>query len=103
MNKKITHEQVERVFGKIVWLTNRLANWNGDDLEYLEKEYNYLTNSQVVWNFLKQQEKREKLLELYRELNNKILHTYDIFERMTNKEWKKFADIQQQIKELENE
>src|SRR5690554_655084 len=67
MNKKITHEQVERVFGKIVWLTNRLANWNGDDLEYLEKEYNYLTNSQVVWNFLKQQEKREKLLDLYKE------------------------------------
>ena len=48
-------------------------------------------------------EKQQKLLELYRELNNKILHTYDIFGRMTNKEWKKFADIQQQIKELENE
>ncbi len=51
----------------------------------------------------KEIEKQEKLLELYRELNNKILHTYDIFGRMTNKEWKKFADIQQQIKELENE
>jgi len=61
--------------------------------EYYEEIIDYIT----------QQEKREKLLELYRELNNKILHTYDIFGRMTNKEWKKFADIQQQIKELEND
>lgn len=52
---------------------------------------------------LKQAQKQEKLLELYRELNNKILYTYDIFERMTNKEWTKFVNLQQQIKELENE
>ena len=58
---------------------------------------------QQALNELERLKKQEKLLELYRELNNKILHTYDIFGRMTNKEWKKFADIQQQIKELENE
>jgi len=76
---KITHEHMKAII-----------DFNS---EYYEEIIDYIT----------QQEKREKLLELYRELNNKILHTYDIFGRMTNKEWKKFADIQQQIKELEND
>ncbi len=86
MSKKITHEQMREHFK---------GTFNINDVKY--------EDIRLITNYITQQEKQEKLLELYRELNDKILHTYDIFGRMTNKEWKKFADIQQQIKELENE
>lgn len=80
---KITHEQIKEILYKIYY--------------HIEN----IPRKELIDHYFLQQEKQEKLLELYRELNNKILHTYDIFGRMTNKEWKKFADIQQQIKELE--
>ena len=99
------------IYERILDLRNRIS-LDGDDTIY---EEDYLLLDEVLdlienigGDFdadieaqIDDYKKQEKLLELYRELNNKILHTYDIFGRMTNKEWKKFADIQQQIKELE--
>lgn len=85
MSKKITHEQAREILNKIYYHCKDIPRQ--EDLE----------------QYFLQQEKQEKLLELYRELNNEILHTYDIFEALTNKEWAKFVNLQQQIKELENE
>ena len=73
--RKITHDQVRNILNKIYY--------------YCED----IPRQEELEQYILQQEKQQKLLELYRELNNK----------MTNKEWKKFADLQQQIKELENE
>lgn len=84
MSKKITHKEHRQ-------LLSELYKRQGGKWIYQADAY------------IKQQERDSKLLELYRELNNKILHTYDVFGRMTNKEWAKFCNLQQQIKEKEDE
>lgn len=85
MSKKITHEQIRNHFKD---------NFNANDVKY--------EDIRIITEYISQQEKQQKLLELYRELDNCIVapEGHHVC-RYTDNE--KYARIRKQIKEKEND
>ena len=90
MSKKITHEQIRKIPQKYL----------------LNSGESYLIDlgNQII-NYIAQQEKQEKLLELHKELNNKYKKLITL---ARDSQWSwlldvEIKDIEDKIKELENE
>lgn len=81
MSKKITHEQIRNHFKD---------NFNANDVKY--------EDIRIITEYITQQEKQEKLLELYKE-RNKIYEKLEL----SYKDHKRIIDIEFEIKEIEND
>lgn len=89
MSKKITHEQIKEIFYKIYY--------------HIEN----IPRKELIDRYFLQQEKQEKLLELYKRLNNfyEELYTMELSKLSLNSGYYEIEifKVKHQIKELENE
>ena len=100
MSKKITHKEVEKAIDKHTWLTGKLAYWSGNNWSDLEEDHDFITNENIIIDYIKQQEevikKQQKLLELYKEALETNFEGITLI-KLVNK------TLRTQIKEIENE
>lgn len=109
MSKSIYEEAIEILLNMgaefISVPCNPIGEENSDKIHLRDATETYETNMQGVVKALKQAQKQEKLLELYRELmtvKDELISTTLLYSRRVELEEIE-TDLEQQIKENENE